>query len=131
MHKTYIGWVHHWAYGIPNRKKTYNDGCRRSFAEGIQTPRTSLSNSCIKQWPAPIHSSKQCNKSNPIQWELTDPGPRPISPYLNQISTFTHNLKFMLRLPIPVMSARKSNFFMQTIFKYVRLCRNNNVRQTN
>jgi len=44
----------------------------------------------------------------PIQRELTEPGPMPQCPYLNKMHTFTHNKLFILRLPIPLMSACQS-----------------------
>jgi len=34
-------------------------------------------------------------QSNPIQWELTDPRPRPLCPYIDQIGTRTHNLTYL------------------------------------
>jgi len=48
--------------------------------------------------------------SNPIQCHVSDPGPRPLCPYLNKITRFYTSLElFTLRLPIPAMSACQSN----------------------
>jgi len=40
---------------------------------------------CIQKW------IEFC-LSNPIHWEVTEPGLRPLFSYLNKINTFTHNL---------------------------------------